>query len=342
MNSNKKSHINEEVFTKELIPGSAFAYSKIQELIFPQTSKVRVLGKFAFSSCLNLKLVAINGTVEEIGENCFLSCKNLSKFQIVGESHLKIIKEQAFSGTRIVSFLFPPSLEKIGNYVFEYVNNYDLSNTKMEEFKLICEHYTYDNVLLLPNTIKRLKIHKMFKIARVADGGKFFINGGSFLYSKIEPTIYFANKEKKKLFIRRGIEKINCFAFFNTKMKVISFPASLKEICRQAFDSCSNLERIVFENPSALNKIGEYAFAYCNKIKRVDFPPSLVELGDYAFYCCESLCRVTFPPDSRLKLIGESAFNSTKAKQRIKLPTNVRKVSSNQVYIDYKGLIRKF
>lgn len=323
----------ESYFMQESIPGSSFGYSTIRQIVFPQTSLVKRIGSCAFSDCINLILVSINGTVQEIGSRCFYNCSKLTQFQINGAPNLRIIGDYAFEKTKIHNFKFPASLMKLGTKAVGFNDEYDLSETKLKIFESMFSHYDSSRALLrLPNTIRRLRINNIFKMIKINEGGRYFMNERQNVIAKFHQTIYFVGKEYYSFTIRRGIEKINSLAFYNTKVRNIIFPASLKEISFQAFECCENLIRIRFSKNSMLIKICEYAFHQCEKLNKIKFPASLVDLGDCAFMGCESLYSATFPRDSKLKFIGRSTFPFCVC--NLKLPANVKMTSSTYTPID--------
>lgn len=167
------------------IPKSAFIFSQITNLIFPKSSMVKKIGPSAFTKSYSLEFVSINETVEIIGQKCFYECKNLTKFQIEGESHLRIIGDSAFELTRLKEFEFPNSIKKLGNYSVNYLKEYDLSKTKIQVFNTSL--YNGESaVLMLPNTIRRLSIYNIFQEIKVEDGGKYFVSNNGYVIAKFQ------------------------------------------------------------------------------------------------------------------------------------------------------------
>ena len=101
--------------------------------------------------------------------------------------------------------------------------------------------------------------------------------------------------------------------------------------------------------PSDLTKIGNYAFAGCNKLRLSSLPNSITEIGRYAFYNCfytnltslpTSLTKIypsAFEGCTRLNItsipngvtsIGERAFYDCESIKTIEIPTSVYSVGS--------------
>ena len=91
-------------------------------------------------------------------------------------------------------------------------------------------------------------------------------------------------------------------------MKSVEIPNSVTSIGNYAFQSCSNLATLTFEENSQLTTIGQYLFSSCSNLKSVEIPSSVTSIGSYAFRYCKKLETVTFEENSQLKTIGEYAF----------------------------------
>ena len=62
-------------------------------------------------------------------------------------------------------------------------------------------------------------------------------------------------------------------------------PARIKEIGKEAFYKCKELETVTFAEGSQLKTIGNYAFYSCDRLS-VSLPEGLNEISDCAFYEC--------------------------------------------------------
>lgn len=348
----KRSQQKINIFSLVEIPESSQAHLNISKLVFPQTSRVKIIGKSAFSGCYMLTDVTINETVEEIGDYSFFECKKLSIFSITGDSRLKVIGDSAFERTSLKSFDYPASLKKIGkkSFYIEKFQGFDFSKTQLEviDDKAIFPHACE---VILPNTIRKILINnKNFQI-KVMPGGKYVTVEDSLLYSITERIIIFSNKELKHVTIRNGIERIGINAFAVSNIKHVSFPTSIKEINASAFEGCSNLISIIFQTPSALETIGKRAFAGCVNVRKINLPSSLVSIGSSAFACCSTIKKISIPfsvielgnrafescislaevkilSDSNLEIIGKNCFGNTKVTKFI-IPSEVKEIKGN-------------
>jgi len=90
-----------------------------------------------------------------------------------------------------------------------------------------------------------------------------------------------------------NLEKILEGSFSNcTKLTEITIPNSVKEIGSEAFDSCSNLHRIILSEN--LEKISFRTFGNCIGLSKITIPNSVKEIEDKAFESCTKLQDVIF------------------------------------------------
>ncbi len=89
-------------------------------------------------------------------------------------------------------------------------------------------------------------------------------------------------------------------------------------ICDEAFEGCSELEFVTFEEPddemirndTVLKTIGEFAFAECKKLRTISIPEYVQTVGWGAFRSCESLMMAEY---STRTYLGIYAFANCKA-----------------------------
>lgn len=144
-------------------------------------------------------------------------------------------------------------------------------------------------------------------------------------------------KKLQKVDIPENVTKIGKDAFYNTALKEIALPNSLKEIKSAAFSN-SLLETI--EIPDNVSKIGEYAFldtllsdiviprkvtvvekdtfAQCGNLGTVVLPDEMTNIGASAFEACYNLENINF--SKNITEIGERAFYGCKKLNEIELP----------------------
>lgn len=130
------------------------------------------------------------------------------------------------------------------------------------------------------------------------------------------------NKSLKRIFIRRGLERISDFCFYHSSLTSVTIPASITIISSYAFQLCEHLRSINFSKNSHLEIIKKAAFNSCSSLKVMKFPKSLRVIEKRAFCICTSLEQIMFPQDSRLEAI-KGSFSHTRVK-RFSIPPSVR------------------
>ncbi|MEE1253159.1 MAG: leucine-rich repeat domain-containing protein, partial [Bacteroidales bacterium] len=112
------------------------------------------------------------------------------------------------------------------------------------------------------------------------------------------------------------------------KLTSVYIPNTIEIIGNRAFQSCSNLESISFEENSNLTNIGDYAFQHCSSLSSITIPKNVTRLGTYAFGSCSALTTVVFEENSELTTIWGSAFSSCTSLTSIIIPKKVTGVKS--------------
>lgn len=127
------------------------------------------------------------------------------------------------------------------------------------------------------------------------------------------------------------------FAFFdentfsyNSFLKSVSLPPSIKTIEESAFQDCLSLEKVTFSDNTQLEEIPAYAFTSCKKLNNIVLPASVKTISNYAFTNCESLESIVL--SQNLVSIGEKAFKGCKSLKTITLPDAVQSIGAMAFY----------
>lgn len=95
--------------------------------------------------------------------------------------------------------------------------------------------------------------------------------------------------------IDKGEKTIPSDAFVECSLITsVWIPNTVEEIGEKAFSHCTALTEIVFEEGTALKKIGAKAFSMTG-ITEFEVPPTVTELGEFVFYGCSELTKLTLP-----------------------------------------------
>lgn len=140
------------------------------------------------------------------------------------------------------------------------------------------------------------------------------------------------SKEVSKVVIDNGIEDESGVVYSkdgkcllrcnNSKLEIYSIKYGTKEICYQAFSSCSLLSQIAI--PDSVEKIDDQAFLACESLQQITIPNSVTSIGDVAFCCCSSLKQVSIP--NSIKVIGYEVFMGCYSLQSIDIPNSVTSI----------------
>ena len=131
-------------------------------------------------------------------------------------------------------------------------------------------------------------------------------------------------------------------------LKKVSLKNGVQSIGERAFEKCSSLESVIFEN-TVLEKISDGAFSGCSALSSIVLPDSVTEIernaffetglrniqlpekltliGGGAFCNCKNLKQVQLPP--QLKELGEGAFFNCENLTQIQLPAQLNKLGTD-------------
>ena len=105
----------------------------------------------------------------------------------------------------------------------------------------------------------------------------------------------------------------------------------ITEICDYAFSSAVDLAYYynTITLPSTLNRIGNYAFAYCMSLESLDIPENVTVIGEAAFKRCWNLQDINIPDG--VTRIEKETFEYTDISS-IELPNSVNYIGENAFY----------
>ena len=131
-----------------------------------------------------------------------------------------------------------------------------------------------------------------------------------------------------------NLAKYNQYPWYAVSYKVnkIVIGKDVTSIGNYAFAyGFKNVESIVFESSSVLDRIGAVAFMNAANIKNIDLPDTVTYIGVYAFADCFALENVYVPAD--VTFIGNTAFNGSN-----KVTVSVASGSYAETFVKNKGI----
>ncbi|MBR4264739.1 MAG: leucine-rich repeat protein [Bacteroidales bacterium] len=111
------------------------------------------------------------------------------------------------------------------------------------------------------------------------------------------------------------------------RIKSITIPASVKVIAGAAFQTCTNLQTVIFEGNSQLENITTEAF-FQSGITSIKIPKNVKKIGNQAFYECNNLNKLTFENESQLETIEVQAFCGDEKITAVTLPAKVKTIKN--------------
>lgn len=110
-------------------------------------------------------------------------------------------------------------------------------------------------------------------------------------------------------------------AFFNTNLKTVIIPPSVKFIGPYSFSFCSNLRKV--DMSDKITTIPKSAFSFCRNLMEIRLPSGLLKIEENAFEDCSSLIKVHVPMGTQV--IEKNAFKGTRMTE-IYIPPTVAKM----------------
>jgi len=264
--------------TVTTIGSGCFGGTAFTKVTLPK-SVTDISGYNIFARCESLEEVVILGDVTCLGREMFADCVNLTKVTL--PSTVETIEENVFENCALIeSFKIPRDLKNLAGA---------FSGTSLKEYSIEEGNTTF----------------------AVSEGVLFNAD-------KTEIISYPVNKDSATFTVPKEIKFLGAGTFAGvTSLSTIIFEeggTEPLEIGEEAFAEMTSLVKVVL--PARLNKIGDYAFAYCSNLASINVPAGMDEndFGDYAFYNCVKLVEIKneseielAPGDTKCGYIAENA-----------------------------------
>lgn len=119
------------------------------------------------------------------------------------------------------------------------------------------------------------------------------------------------------------------------RIRQAEIPEDAREIGKEAFKACSELEEISV--PEGVAAIGQSAFLQCAKLSRVRLPASLETIGDSAFADCPSLETIEMPAGGRCSVAGnflladggKTLLRGFGRMEEVRIPDGIERIAPN-------------
>lgn len=308
--------------------------SKLQEVFLP--SSLKNLPVYCFASCPELRNISFSEGLEEIGSHCFYSC---SLTEVTLPKSLKSLGARSFrncTSLEKLSFVDNSQLISIGEYSFLRCNSLKeidfgsnsslttigtaaLADLPALEKVTIPASVTKINARAFANTPSLTTvIFEEGSQQKIIGAGSFAECGlRSFeipdAVTTIEREAFRNCNVLEEITLSKNISSISAEAFkYCTKLKAINVPAdNAKYSSIDGMLLSKDKKTLVLFPPGKANdtftllapsieKIGDYAFYYCENLKNVTIPNKVTEIGNRAFGFCPELNTITFLCDEMI------------------------------------------
>ncbi len=235
-----------------------------------------------FSGCTGIRSIILPAKISRIGKDAFLGCHNLNSINI--PYGVKEIKDGTFCHCdALAGITVPDGVAKIGKYAFAHCKNITRFNVP-DNCKEIGDKAFYNC----------LKLQALVITAAVEKIGARALQGC--------PELRRINVEPEN----KSFAAIGDILYDKSITTLIKYPGNIDEAMFEMPSSVKTVEEYAFENVKKLlvvkispacTKIANMAFVNCEKLQKAVCPPSLHEVGMDSFFGCVMLDQSTIPGD---------------------------------------------
>ena len=327
------SEISETIFYEGVNPIIDFTKYYNHNIILKASETNPPSGKLSSTNQignLNIKLISVEiSGVDQISENCFKNCYNLSDLTI--SNSIKNIGENAFSGCYALKNVICMMTENNGFYskTDGKANNLTLDETITTEMK------NKFNLMFGYGGIKELVDYEKLVVYYDSNNIEFTNDYPCDVILKPKPNTTFSgtmnitytsgNIKNKlvKVEIAEGITELGNSLFQECRnLKDINIPNSVKNIGEKSFYDCYSLKNIII--PDFVTDIGDYAFYYCCSLKDIQLSKTLTTLNNYVFGYCNTLKNFNIP--NSIQNINSKAFWFCSSLENLTIPSSVTRL----------------
>lgn len=255
--------------------------------------------------------------VTALGSSAFQGCKDIEHIVFLG-NNLQTINSSAFSNCeKLESIELPEGLTTICAHPFAQCKNLksiSLPSTVTYMGMTYGDHGSYIGAFHECPQLENIT---------VAEGNTIYkVDSGCLIEKETNALV----TGTKNAIIPNYITEIKRAAFSGSGIESIHIPSSVASIGNSAFNGCSQLAEVTFEN-GRLETLGYtmYSmFGSCVSLEKIELPENLTGIYGWAFKDCTSLKEVIF--GNNLQTIDSTAFYNCNAIEVCEIPASVTKI----------------
>ncbi len=312
---------------------------------FGNSSKLEIIGEYAFSNCDSLASVTIPQGVKSIGKMAFFYCNALNAVYITDidawcqiefsdyfANPLFSAKKLYWYGMLVTEVNISNSIVKIGDYAFSNCDSLTSVTIPNSVTSIGDGAFSYCDSLTsvtIPNSVTSIGDDAFdfsnLTCINVDEANLNYKSEGGVLFSKDGTKLikYPKNRDGESYIVPDGVVIIMDSSFKNcSNLSSVTISDSVTSIEKHAFLAC-RIEKIIFGNNSQLVSIGESAFQSCGNLRSIKIPSNMARIEDRAFLVCKNLTSVIFDENSQMTNIGGHAFDGCSGLANITIPSSV-------------------
>ena len=302
---NHKDNPNTNGYKGDLVVPASITYNG-------KEYKVTAIGKEAFRNCYNVTTITLPKTIERIDSFGMSNCCSMKNFVLPG--NVKVLETGALQSNRFVTFEAENGLDSIGTEAISHLGN--LTSMKLPaSVKSIAPgslHYSHK--------LEAITIDENNPYWKSVDGVVFSKDGKILL----DFPCYKDGGEQYSL--PSGTKEIAPHAMsYLDRVTSIKFPYSLEKAGERAFYSCAKL--VTLSGETCFKEMDKQAFSSCTKLEKFEVGYNITML-DSAVFQGSYIPQVKLSSARALKTIGKDAFNHC-GLQTIDIPTAVTDIASS-------------
>ena len=285
-------------------------------------SNVNRLGAKCFDGCILLTEIDVPGSVKSLGECAFANCSGLHTVTL-GEGIEQMDFDVFQNCVGLTELKLPDSLQELKAILHgcTFLKKLELGDGLTSiNYKVLAGLQSLEELRFGTNirVISRYNFESMANLKTIRyDGTIADWIGIQFECIEATPFRYGVSVQlqdrpmPEHLVIPEGVETIEPYALYESKIRELTLPSSLMQIGSRAFSQMKNLTAVHGLENTSIVEIPEGLFYGCEKLNSISFPDTLSVIRENAFLQCTGLEELTLP--SGLTEIGEYAFCEAKS-----------------------------